>query len=138
MGAKRIEELVAYQFALEFKLEVYRLIDNSPTARRDIRFDSHLREAASSVPSDVGEGFARFRPREFAYFLNCALGSLKESVLRVQDGIHRHHFQPRDCEHALQLGSRCRRTLRNLQAAQERRAAAQDRERKQKGRGRSG
>jgi four helix bundle protein len=60
MGVKLLEELVAYQLAQEFKREVYRLIDASKGATRDFKFRDQLRDSASGVPRNIGEGFACF------------------------------------------------------------------------------
>jgi hypothetical protein len=43
--ARTLEDLVAYQFAEEFKLEVYALISASPGARKDLDFRDQLRRA---------------------------------------------------------------------------------------------
>src|SRR5688572_21255398 len=88
MGAKCVEDLVAYQFAVEFKLEVYRLIHESPDASRSFKFRSQLEDAASGVEATISEGFYRCRPKEFALFLRYALASLGEAETRLQDGIH--------------------------------------------------
>ena len=45
MGVKRLEDLVAYQLALEFKKRVYALVRENPEAFRDYRYRSQLFEA---------------------------------------------------------------------------------------------
>lgn len=79
MGVERVEELVAYQFASEFKLEVYRLIDQSVGARRDFKFKAQLQDAASGMEATIVEGFGRRHAAEFAVFLRYALASLAEA-----------------------------------------------------------
>ena len=39
---------------------------------------SHLRRAATSIPSNVAEGYARRSTKEFIYFLHVARGSMAE------------------------------------------------------------
>jgi four helix bundle protein len=114
MGVKRVEDLRAYQQARLFKLEVYRLIDDSPAAQKDWKFRSQLAEAAASNESNVREGFRRFTAAEMARFLVYALASLSEALGRVQDGIDRQYFRAEDCSNAFALGDTSDRTTTAL------------------------
>lgn len=105
MGVSRLEDLIAWQLANSFKLEIYRLLGDSPRAASDVRFRDQLRESAASVGMNIGEGFYRFGAREFRRHLTIALGSLGEATLWLQDGIDRGHFA---CETAFSLAKRCR------------------------------
>ena len=119
MGVSRIEDLVAWQAAMAFKVEVYGLIQQSPSACLDFRFRDQLRESAASVGINIAEGFYRFGAREFARYLTIALASLGEATLWLQDGIDRRHFDPTACEPAFRLAKRCRiATLRLRHALQ--------------------
>lgn len=89
MGAKRLEELVAWQLAHEFKVEAYRLVRASPSASRDSEYRQQLFAAAASGEANIAEGFHRFVPAEFAHFLNIARGSIGEAKVRLIDGIDR-------------------------------------------------
>jgi four helix bundle protein len=104
MGAKNLDELRAYQKARAFKLEVYRLVDESLEAQRDRKFISQLMEAAASNEMNIREGFRRFRAAEMAHFLSVALSSLAEALGWIQDGIDRRYFRAEDCVRALELG----------------------------------
>ena len=79
MGVKRLEDLVAFQLAVEFKLEVYRLIRESPAARRDFRFRAQLSDASASVEACLAEGWHRYVAGEFVTFLRYARASLAEA-----------------------------------------------------------
>jgi four helix bundle protein len=114
MGVKRLEELVAYQLAQEFKREVYRLIDGSKGATGDFKFRDQIRDSASGVPRNIGEGFARFGAAEVAHFVNIALGSLAESRVNLIDGIDRRYFTEADCAAAFRLAKRCDKATRNF------------------------
>jgi len=107
MVVKRLEDLVAFQLALEFKRSTYALVHSSPAANNDLRFKSQLFDSAASVEANIAEGWRRFAPGEMAQFLRYALGSLEEAKRRVQDGIDRGYFRPDDCEAALTLARRC-------------------------------
>jgi four helix bundle protein len=123
-GFGRLEDIVAHQFAEEFKLEVYALINTSPGARRDFKFNDQLRRAASGIGPAIAEGFGREKASEFVTFLRYALASLAEAGTHLKDGIDRGHFAEADCRLAFTWARRCRPVLRNLLASQQRLAAA--------------
>ena len=86
MGVRRYEELQCWQLARALKKEAYALIDRFP-AKRDSNFCDQLRASARSAPSNIAEGFGRFRPAEFAHFLQIAKASLVETHNHLQDGL---------------------------------------------------
>jgi len=108
MRAGRIEELVAFSLAREFKLEVYRLVDSTTGTRRDFKFEDQIRDAASGVERALNEGFHRKLDTEFVHFIRYALGSLGEAKGHIEDGIHRGHFVEADCRAAFSLANRCK------------------------------
>lgn len=57
VGARRYEELVAWQLANELKRKVYALVDQS-SARDDRRFCEQIKDSAASAPRNLAEGFA--------------------------------------------------------------------------------
>ena len=89
MGVKRLEDLVAFNLATEFKLEVYKLITEHPRAERDFKYCGELREALSSGESNLAEGWRRYRKRDMANFVRIALASVEEAKVRLRDGIRR-------------------------------------------------
>lgn len=107
MGARRIEDLIAWQLAHAFKLEVYGLLKSTPAAMEDYRFRDQLRASAASVGMNIGEGFRRYRAREFSRYLTIALASLGEATLWLRDGVDRGHFPEGACDAALALARRC-------------------------------
>ena len=114
MGVRLVGELWAYQLAQAFKREVYRLVDESHGASRDFKFKDQLRDSASSVPRNIGEGFRRFGAAEIAHFLNIALGSLEESKINLVDGIDRKYFTAAACAKAFHLAKRCDKATLNF------------------------
>lgn len=92
MGVRQLDDLVAYQFAEEFKLEAYGLISASAGARQDFRFTRQLQKAASGVGAAVAEGFGRGKAKECALFLRYAIASLAEARSHLRDGVHRGYF----------------------------------------------
>lgn len=95
MGAKKFEDLICWQLALQLKRRVYALT-NQGTCRRDWKFRDQLREAAAGPPAHISEGFGRKRPRDFARFLSYARSSLDETRNHLLDGIDREHWTEAD------------------------------------------
>jgi four helix bundle protein len=107
MAVRRPQDLIAWQLGEAFKVEVFRLVLRSPEARSAVRFKSQILDAASSVPSNIREGFLRCSPGDFARFLDYAIGSVGETEQRLLDGIQLGYFAPNDCQHAFTLARRC-------------------------------
>jgi four helix bundle protein len=75
--AKSFEELLVWQKAHRFVLDVYALTDKFP--RHELfGLTSQLRRAAISIPANIAEGFKKQTKPEKARFLNIAQGSLEE------------------------------------------------------------
>jgi four helix bundle protein len=123
VSIERVEDLIAFQFAEEFKLAVYDLIERFPVVQRSFKYREQLDDSASGIERAVAEGFGRRNPAEFAQFLRYALGSLAEATTCLRDGVQRKFFTEADCDVALTWSRRCERALQNLHARQRRRAA---------------
>jgi four helix bundle protein len=82
VAVDRFEDLITWQLADELRREVLAFTETGPAAR-DFKYRTQIRDAAASVCRNTAEGFDRFRPSEFARFLEFARGSLGE----VQDGL---------------------------------------------------
>jgi hypothetical protein len=76
---QRYQDLVCWQLADELKREVYKLLNESPSAGRDFDFARQLKRAASSGPANLSEGFGYYRHKESAKFVRVAKGSLIET-----------------------------------------------------------
>ena len=85
MVAKRFEELICWQLSHELHLEVLAFTAILP-ASRDWKYCGQIRDSSSSGPSNIAEGFGRFRPTEFARFLDFARASLLETDNHLKDG----------------------------------------------------
>lgn len=107
MGVRRLEELAAYQLALEFKSEVYRIAGLRRRVQEDVQYRSQLFDASASVAANIAEGWARFSASEFCQFLRYARASLEESQTWLHDGVNRGYFTSDDVLPALRLASRC-------------------------------
>jgi four helix bundle protein len=75
--AEHYKDLVAWQKAMDLVVEVYKVSEGFPR-RETFSLADQVRRAAVSVHSNIAEGQAHFKPREFLHFLRHASGSLAE------------------------------------------------------------
>jgi four helix bundle protein len=71
------KNLILWQKALDLAVLVYRVCTAFPQSET-YGLTSQLRRSATSVPSNIAEGYARRSPKEYFYFLRVARGSLAE------------------------------------------------------------
>ena len=94
-GVTRYEDLSAWQLSYELQREVFAVTATGPVAR-DFRFCDQIRDASASATRNITEGFGRFRPLEFARFLEIARGSITETHHHLRDGRDRGYFTEAD------------------------------------------
>jgi four helix bundle protein len=103
--ARRYEELEVWQLADGLKTEVYDLVASGP-ASQDFKFRNQIRDSAASATKNISEGFGRFRPADFARFMEFAVASLMETKDSLKDGLDRGYFTPARVATAQQLAER--------------------------------
>jgi four helix bundle protein len=86
VGVRRYRELQCWQLAGELKRRVYAIIA-SPPAKHDFKFCDQIRDSARGGPRAIAEGFGRFRPTEFARYLEFARASLMETQSHLDDAL---------------------------------------------------
>jgi four helix bundle protein len=79
MPVRDFRDLVCWQLSNELKCEVVAFTATGPSSR-DFRYRDQIRDSAAAAPRDIAEGFGRFRPREFARFLEYARAALKATT----------------------------------------------------------
>lgn len=77
MPSKSFEDLIVWQKAHQWVLDIYRLTDSFPT-REQFGLVSQLRRAAISIPANIAEGFKRRGNPDKARLYNIAQGSIEE------------------------------------------------------------
>ncbi|MGA2868867.1 MAG: four helix bundle protein [Verrucomicrobiota bacterium] len=77
MPARNFKELIVWQKAHQFVLELYRFTRVFPTDEK-FGLTSQIRRAAVSVPANIAEGFPKRSTNDKARFFNIAQGSLEE------------------------------------------------------------
>ncbi len=92
MGVRRFEDLIAWQLAYELQREVFAFTATGP-ASRDFKYRDQIRESSRSATRNTAEGFGRYRPTEFARFLQIAAGSLHETKNHLLDGRDRGYLE---------------------------------------------
>ena len=105
MVAKRYQDLEAWQLADELRREVFALTETGP-ASKDFKFRDQIRDAVSSSARNISEGFGRFRPPDFARFMEFSLSSTMETQDLLTDGIERRHFTEKTTKRARDLAKR--------------------------------
>ena len=86
MVARRYQDLECWQLSTELKRRVYAFIAR-PAAASDFEFCNQIRRAARGAPRTIAEGFGRFRPTEFARYLEFARASLIETQNHLGDAL---------------------------------------------------
>jgi four helix bundle protein len=120
--ARTFEQLVAWKLAYELKCEVFAFTGTGP-ASRDFKFLDQIRDASASAPRNIAEGFGRFRPAEFARFLEYARGSLMETRNHLIDGRDRGYLDAALHSRLTNLELAARRATTRLLLANKRHAA---------------
>src|SRR5206468_3690727 len=85
MGVRDFRDLVCWQLSYELKCEVFAFTAIGP-ASRDFKYRDQIRDSSAAAPRNITEGFGRYRPREFARFLEFARASLMETQSSLIDG----------------------------------------------------
>ncbi|MEQ1763600.1 MAG: four helix bundle protein [Pyrinomonadaceae bacterium] len=75
---KRFEDIQVWQKARAISVHVYRLTGDGEFSK-DFDLRRQIRRSASSIMSNIAEGQGRRTDRDFANFLNIALGSVTET-----------------------------------------------------------
>lgn len=75
-------EIVAWQKAHEFVLEVYSLTKKFPKEELYC-LTNQIRRAVISIPSNIAEGFKRKSPKDSCHFYNISNGSLEETKYQL-------------------------------------------------------
>ncbi len=76
--AKTYRDLKVWQLAHEFVMEVYRIAKFFPDDEK-FGLSSQLKRSAVSIPSNIAEGFSRWRNQDKIKFYNIAEASLAEA-----------------------------------------------------------
>jgi four helix bundle protein len=121
MVVRNFRDLVCWQLCNELKCEVFAFTDTGPSAR-DFRFRDQIRDSSAAAARDIAEGFGRFRPAEFARFLEFARGSLIETQNSLIDARQRLYLTPEVYSRLNNLARAALRATTNLMLSKQRQA----------------
>ena len=93
-NAKTFEDLIVWQKAHQFVLEIYKLTSDFPGYEL-YGLTSQMRRAAVSIAANIAEGFGKRGKADKVRFLNIAQGSLEESrYYLIGKGLRLYEGQP--------------------------------------------
>jgi four helix bundle protein len=85
-GVKHHEDLAAWQLSEQLRQVAVEFLATTRVARHR-KFCDQIEQSTSSAPSNIAEGFGRYKPRDFARFMRIALGSLGETQNHLRRGL---------------------------------------------------
>ena len=112
----KFEDLIAWQEARKLAAKIHKVIREGSFAR-DFSFRDQLWRACLSVPSNIAEGFERFRPREFAHYLSIAKASCGEVRSDLYTAYDVGHIDEQTLKDLLTQARHCSRIIGKLRAA---------------------
>ena len=74
MVIKKFEDLIAWQKAQDFAVDIYAVFDNN----KDYSYRNQICSAVVSISNNIAEGFDRSSDADFSRFLYISLGSCSE------------------------------------------------------------
>ncbi|MBR0274223.1 MAG: four helix bundle protein [Bacteroidaceae bacterium] len=107
------QNLEVYQFSKELVKMVYQFLKRYPQEEKYALCDQ-LRRATMSIPSNIAEGMSHSSPKEKAYFLETAYGSLMEVVCQLEISSELGYITPEDYSNADTLIRRIAKMLSRL------------------------
>ena len=109
-------DLVAWQKARRFVVEIYRATKSFPAEER-YGLTAQIRRAAVSVPSNIAEGQGRRLPGDFQLFLRHARGSLLEVETQLIIACDLGYLTRSETQRLLKLSAEVGRILNGLIAS---------------------
>lgn len=119
MGVRRYHDLIAWQLADAFKVEVYSVVERNAPSLRSWSFRDQLLESAGAVPKDIAKGFVRYSPAQFVRFLDYGLASLVEAEDWLRDAVLRKYVSAEEARAGLLLAKRTWNAALRLKHSQE-------------------
>jgi four helix bundle protein len=126
MSVRNFRDLIAWQLSYELKCEVFAFTATGPVSK-DFKYRDQIRDSSASAPSNISEGFGRFRPRDFARFLEYARASLMETQNHLLDGRDRGYLDAALYSRLANLARSALKTTTHLMQAKQRQASEESR-----------
>lgn len=113
-GVRRFEDLVAWRLSEELREYVFEVTSRGSSAR-DPDYRSQIRRSSASATDNIAEGFGRFRPKEFARYVEIARGSLNETMSQLHRGRKCEYLSHDEYEKAISLAKQALAATAGLQ-----------------------
>jgi four helix bundle protein len=97
MGKHNFKELKAWQKALSIVSKVYKLVLKFPEEEKFV-LTSQIKRAVVSISSNIAEGSGRGTNKDFAHFLDFALGSSYELESELLVAVELNYISLTDCD----------------------------------------
>jgi four helix bundle protein len=78
------EDLDVWNKAVDFAVEVIRVVENISTDRRHYRLLEQIEGSSASISMNIAEGEGRFSKKEFVHHLYISRGSLYETMTLLE------------------------------------------------------
>ncbi len=109
----RFEKLDAWQLAIEFSDDVYRVTRDFPSDER-FGLTNQVRRAAVSIAANIAEGSGRSTDKDFCRFIEIAYGSLMEAVSHLTIAFRQTMLKAEDHRILYEKSDRLARVLSGL------------------------
>jgi len=86
MAAIKFTDLIVWQKSYALSVKIQKLIDSFPPEAR-YRLGDQMLRAASSIPTNIAEGFGRWTPKDQAYFYGLAKSSANELKVQLMQSV---------------------------------------------------
>ena len=124
-----VRQFLCWQLSEDFKSQILTLTADGPISR-DFKLRDQLRNASTSAPANIVEGFEYFRAADFARFLRYAVASLAEAQQRLGDALDSRYIDEKRFKELTHLASVAKRVTTNLMLSKERQAKRERAERR--------
>jgi four helix bundle protein len=111
----RPEDLVASQTADELADLIDDIVPR--LGNTDSHWCKQISKSTAKVPAQIAEGFARFLPKESAYYYRVARASLVETQSHLRRGLRRKHLSQEEFEQGWRLSEIALKTTTGLLTA---------------------
>ena len=108
---KRFEDIKAWQKSRELVKQIYHLSNSKSKFNKDIGIREQIRRASVSVMSNIAEGFARRRDKEFNRFLSISLGSAAEVQSQLYVAVDQNYLTEKEFSDAYEAASETARLI---------------------------
>jgi four helix bundle protein len=110
MAIQKFEDIIAWQKAQEYALNIYKIFRDL----KDFSFRDQVCRAVVSISNNIAEGFDRSSNADFSRFLYIAIGSCSEVKSMIYLAEKLEYIPVKKCEQLLEEGDEISKIIRGL------------------------